>query len=105
MPENDNAQRFVERLDAHRSPEQREKYRRYFKLGEGEYGEGDEFVGVRMGQVFALAKEFIEMQPEGIENLLETQIHEVRAEGRRIIDNLSRGKRMGKSRREDLFDL
>ena len=60
MPENDNAERFVERLDAHRSPEQREKYRRYFKLGEGEYGEGDEFIGVRMGQVFALAKEFIE---------------------------------------------
>jgi hypothetical protein len=34
--ENANAERFVERLDAHRSPEQREKYRRYFKLGEGE---------------------------------------------------------------------
>ena len=31
------------------------------QVGEGEYGEGDEFVGVRMGQVFALAKEFIEM--------------------------------------------
>ena len=81
MPEHDNAQRFVERLDAHRSPEQREKYRRYFKLGEGEYGEGDEFVGVRMGQVFALAKEFIEMPPEEIEKLLESPIHEVRAGG------------------------
>jgi DNA alkylation repair enzyme len=61
MPENASAERFVERLVAHRSPEQREKYRRYFKLGEGEYGEGDEFVGVRMGQIFALAKEFIEI--------------------------------------------
>ena len=54
------ARRFVEELETHRSPEQREKYRRYFKSGEGEYGEGDEFIGVRMGQVFALAKEFIE---------------------------------------------
>src|SRR5215204_4749759 len=83
MPENDNAQRFVERLDAHRSAEQREQYRRYFKLGEGEYGEGDEFIGVRMGQVFDLAKEFIEMAPDEIEKLLENPIHEVRAPRRR----------------------
>ena len=41
MAEDANAGRFAERLYAHRSPEQREKYRRYFKLGEGEYGEGD----------------------------------------------------------------
>ena len=93
MPENDNAERFVERLDAHRSPEQREKYQRYFKLGEGEYGEGDEFVGVRMGQVFALAKEFIEMPPEEIEKLLESPIHEVRAGGLSIMDKQARRKR------------
>ncbi len=41
VAEDANAERFAERLYAHRSPEQREKYRRYFKLGEGEYGEGD----------------------------------------------------------------
>ena len=35
MPEDVEAERFLERLHAHRSPEQREKYRRYFKLGEG----------------------------------------------------------------------
>ena len=105
MPENDNAERFVERLDAHRSPEQREKYRRYFKLGEGEYGEGDEFIGVRMGQVFALAKEFIEMPPEEIEKLLESPIHEVRAGGLSIMDKQARRKRTPESRRKELFDL
>lgn len=31
----------------HRSEEQKELYRKCFKLGEGEYGEGDELVGVR----------------------------------------------------------
>ena len=31
------------------------------------------FIGVRMGQVFALAKEFIEMPPQDIEKLLESR--------------------------------
>ena len=105
MAEDANAERFAERLYAYRSPEQREKYRRYFKLGEGEYGEGDEFVGVRMGQVFALAKEFIEMPPDEIEKLLESPIHEVRAGGLSIMDKQARRKRTPESRRKELFDL
>ena len=35
-------------------------------------------MGVRMGQVFALAKGFIEMPPGEIEKLLESPLHEVR---------------------------
>jgi hypothetical protein len=61
MSENTTAERFTERLMEHRSEEQKEQYRKSFKLGEGEYGEGEELVGVRMGQVFELANEFIEM--------------------------------------------
>ena len=71
MSENPSAERFVKALEAHRSPEEAKKYLRYFKTGEGEYGEGDVFIGVRMGQVFALAKEFIEMPPLEIEKLRE----------------------------------
>ena len=33
MSSNNSAEQFVERLDAHRSAEKREQYRRYFKLG------------------------------------------------------------------------
>ena len=99
------AQRFVEELETHRSPEQRDRYRRYFKLGEGEYGEGDEFIGVRMGQVFELAKEFIEMEPGEIEKLLESEVHEVRAGGLSIMDKQARRKKTPESRRKELFDL
>jgi 3-methyladenine DNA glycosylase AlkD len=105
MPANPNAERFVQALVTYRSPEQRDKYRRYFKLDEGQYGEGDVFIGVRMGQVFSLAKEFIDMPPEDIEKLLESPIHEVRAGATSIMDKQGRSKKTTESRRKALFDL
>ena len=105
MPENLSAERFVEELEAHRSPEEREKYQRYFKSGEGEYGEGDVFIGVRMGQVFALAKKFIDMLPDEIEKLLESKVHEVRAGALSIMDKQARSKKTSEGRRKELFDL
>jgi 3-methyladenine DNA glycosylase AlkD len=100
-----NAKRFVERLKAHRSPEEANKLLRYFKTGKGEYGEGDKFIGVRMGQVFALAKEFIEMAPGEIEKLLENPIHEVRAGGCSIMAKQATSKKTPESRRKELYDL
>ena len=105
MPANPNAVRFVQALETYRSPEQRDKYRRYFKLDEGQYGEGDVFIGVRMGQVFALAKEFIDMPPEDIEKLLESPIHEVRAGATSIMDKQGRSKKTTESRRKALWTL
>jgi hypothetical protein len=99
------AQRFVEELEAYRSPEQREKYQRHFKSGEGEYGEGDVFIGVRMGQVFALAKEFVDMPPQEIEKLLESPVHEARAGALSIMDKQGRSKKTPESRRKELFEL
>ena len=96
---------FVERLAAHRSPEQAQGYLGYFKTGEGQYGEGDEFMGVRMGHVFALAKEFIDMSPDEIERLLESPIHEVRAGGLSIMDKQARRKKTPESRKKELYDL
>ena len=99
------AQQFVERLETHRSLEELQKIQRYFKSGVGEYGEGDQFIGVRMGQVFALAKEFIDMPPNEIEKLLESPVHEVRAGGMSIMDKQARRKKTPESRRKELFDL
>jgi 3-methyladenine DNA glycosylase AlkD len=99
------AAQFVKRLKTLQSPEELEKIQRYFKSGKGEYGEGDKFLGVRMGQVFALAKEFIEMPPEEIEKLLESPIHEVRAGGMSIMDKQARRKKTPASHRKVLYDL
>jgi hypothetical protein len=96
---------FEKKLKTFRSAEEREKYKRYFKMGPGQYGEGDVFIGVRMGQVFALAKEFIDMPPDEIETLLESPIHEVRAGALSIMDKQARRKTTPAARRKELYDL
>ena len=105
MPAGVTAAEFIKRLKSYRSPEELKKIQRYFKTGAGEYGEGDEFIGVRMGQVFTLAKEFIEMPPGEIEKLLESPIHEARAGALSIMDKQARSKKTPESRRKELFDL
>jgi 3-methyladenine DNA glycosylase AlkD len=105
MPTDLTAERFVQRLRAHQSDEELRKIQRYFKSGAGEYGEGDQFLGVRMGQVFALAKEFIELAPTEIELLLASDLHEVRAGALSIMDKQGRRPKTPEPRRKELSDL
>jgi 3-methyladenine DNA glycosylase AlkD len=100
-----SAKQFIERLDALRSAEELRKYHRYFTFDESPKSKGDKFIGVRMGQVFALAKEFIEMPSREIEKLLESPIHEVRAGGCSIMGQQATDKRTPESRRKELYDL
>ncbi len=46
VPADLSAQQFVKRLKSYRSREEAKKYLRYFISGEGQYGEGDKFMGV-----------------------------------------------------------
>jgi hypothetical protein len=96
---------FIAQLNAFQSDKELEKIQRYFKTAEGEYGQGDTFMGVRMGQVFALAKTFMNMEPVEIEKLLENPIHEVRAGAVSIMDFQARNKKTSHNRKKALFDL
>src|SRR5262245_4244566 len=100
MTTNTDAQQFIKRLEAHRSPSDAKKIQHYFKLAQG-----DVFIGVRMGQVFALAKEFAAMPPDEIEKLLESPIHEVHAGGVSIMDFQARSKKTPEARRKELYEL
>jgi 3-methyladenine DNA glycosylase AlkD len=99
------AAHFTERLTALASPAEAQKTLRYFRTGPGEYGEGDTFIGVRMGQVFALAKEFIDLPLAEIERLMESPIHEVRAGAMSLMNQQARRKRTPAARRKELYDL
>ncbi|WP_404405495.1 DNA alkylation repair protein [Pelagibacterium halotolerans] len=99
------ADAFKARMEALQSDAEREKYNRYFKMGEGDYGEGDIFMGVRMGHVFDLAKAFVLMDPSEIETLLESDIHEHRAGAVSIMAKQYKRKTTSPERREELYQL
>ena len=93
------ADQFVTRLKAHRSAEAAESHRSLAADDE------DLIIGVRMGQVFALAKEFINMPLDEIEKLLDSPIHEARVGAVSIMDFQARSKKITEQRRKELFDL
>ncbi|WMT91229.1 DNA alkylation repair protein [Pelagibacterium sp. H642] len=99
------AEAFKAVLATLQSDAEKEKYKRYFKTGEGQYGEGDIFMGVRMGHVFDTAKQFIDMDPAEIEILLESDIHEHRAGAVSIMAKQYRAKKTSEERRQALYDL
>lgn len=99
------AKQFVERVKGLQSDAELKKIQRYFKSGEGQYGEGDKFIGIKMGNLFALAKEFGEMPVTEIEKLLESPFHEVRAGAVSIMDKASRNKKIPPQRLEHFFQL
>lgn len=99
------AKQFIEKLKTFQSDKELEKIRRYFKSGEGQYGHGDQFMGIKMGQLFALAKEFGDMPVEELEKLLESPVHEVRAGAISIMDKASRSKKITEERRKEFYEL
>jgi 3-methyladenine DNA glycosylase AlkD len=99
------AAEFLKRLHALQSDEELRKIQRYFKAGAGDYGEGDRFIGVRMGHVFDLAKEFIALPPAEIETLMESDIHEARAGAMSVMAKQYAAKKTTQARRQELFDL
>ena len=53
-------------------------YARFFKTGKGEYGEGDKFLGMRVGTVRSIAKKHKNISLKEIESLLYGEYHEER---------------------------
>lgn len=61
-----------------RDDEQRKVLMRFFKTGPGEYGEGDEFLGIRVPESRMIAREARDMALGEIPGLLVHRYHEVR---------------------------
>ncbi|MGZ8538058.1 MAG: DNA alkylation repair protein [Flavisolibacter sp.] len=104
-PKELTAKNFIKELKSFQSDTELQKIRRYFKTTEGQDEEDDQFLGVKMRQLFSLAVEYGNMPIKEIEKLLESNIHEVRAGGVSIMDKASRNKKTTESRRKEFYDL
>jgi 3-methyladenine DNA glycosylase AlkD len=99
MPALFNADEFLSRLETLRSPEVAKSHTHLASDID------DVIIGVRMGQVFALAKEFMGMPLDEVERLLESPSHEARVGAVSVMDFQARGKKTTEARRRELFDL
>src|SRR5690348_15455422 len=99
------AEHFISSVKALQNDQELKKILKYFKTGKGEYSEGDQFIGVRMGSLFALAKEFIDMPVSELEKLLKNPIHEIRAGACSIMDKAGRQNKLPEEKRKALYDL
>ncbi|HWA33025.1 MAG TPA: DNA alkylation repair protein [Cyclobacteriaceae bacterium] len=104
-PRSTTAAAFIGKMKAHQSDDELKKIQKYFKMEKGQYGEGDKFMGIRMGTLFKMAKESMDMETSEVEKLLESNIHEVRAGAVSIMNNQARNKKTPESHRKELFDL
>lgn len=60
------------------SPEKAKASQRFFKTGPGEYGEGDQFIGLKVPEQRAIAKKYKELVFDEVVELLKSPIHEER---------------------------
>ncbi len=95
------ANSFLEQLQLLQSDAELKKITRYFP----EERADDIFMGVGMGEVFKLAKAYIDMPIPEIKKLLKNKIHEARVGAVSIMDFQARDKKVTEERRKELFDL
>ena len=73
------AKEIISYMESQRNEEQREILIRFFKTGEGEYGYGDEFLGLKVPQTREVVKKVVnDISLDEIPTLLMNRWHEVR---------------------------
>lgn len=69
---------IIDTLTELRDEQQRAILMRFFKTGPGQYGEGDQFLGIKVPEVRALARISRDLPLESVAELLVSEWHEVR---------------------------
>ncbi len=100
MAENVRAEQFIQKLNALRPQEAQN-----MSKTASQADQDGESIHVPMGQIFTLAKQFMDMPPTEIETLLESPSHHVRVGAVSIMDWQARNKKIGETRRKELFEL
>ena len=90
-------------LAAASDPEDARNLARFFKTGKGQYGAGDKFVGVRVPATRAIARDYEDLSPGDLNDLLDSEFHEHRFAA--LIIMVAQYKRASAEEREWLYEF
>lgn len=99
------AKRFLVELTKIQSDEELRKHQRYFPFDPDDQPKDNYLIGVRMGDIFKLAKEFVDMPVGEIETLMESPIHEARVGALSIMGQSAKAKKLTEERLAELYEL
>lgn len=85
------------------TPEIAEHSQQFFKTGKGEYGEGDQFLGIRVPNIRKVARQFKQLSLTETEKLLHSKYHEERLCALIIMTN--RAKKADPEEQQQLYEL
>ena len=97
-----NAQEIIECMESLRNEEQREVLMRFFKTGKGEYGYGDEFLGLKVPETRQVVIEARDLPLSEVPELLLSHWHEVRLCGLLLL--VSKFEKLASKRLENNAD-
>jgi 3-methyladenine DNA glycosylase AlkD len=95
------AESFFAELSSLKSNSQLETVQKFYR----NEGFESKFLGIKMANIFALAKKYIKMPIEEIKNLLDNEYYEARVGAVSIMDFQARAKNITQEKRKELFDL
>lgn len=77
----------IKRLKQLSDPEKANIYRRFFKTGKGQYGEGDRFFGLTNPKIHSVVKQFKHLPLKEVSELIRSPYHEARVTAALILVN------------------
>lgn len=86
-------------------PGKKEILSSFFKSGEGEYGEGDQFIGVSVPQQRAIVKQFAPLCLDEISILLASEYHECRMIALLFLVHLYKSNKKNEAVKKEIYDF
>ena len=94
---------IINRLEQFSTPEKKQILPRFFKTGKGQYGEGDQFLGVVVPYTRQVAKEYKNIPFQAMAELLQSPWHEARLCA--LLMLVERFKKSDETERKHIFDF
>lgn len=87
------------------NPKQAEISQRFFKTGKGQYGEGDVFLGIKVPVQRQIAKKYLEINFNDLQELLNSKFHEERLIALIILTSKYKKSKKNRLKKRQIFEF